>query len=156
MNKNKQLMSYLWVGAGVFFLDRLTKACALAWCREPCVINRFLSFELMRNTGVTWGMLSGNQGIGTYVVTGMVILIAVIFVGLAWYRLRCGRAVWAEALVIGGALSNIVDRFMYAGVIDFIALSYRGWTWPVFNIADAFIVIGIGCLTLQIIREGDA
>lgn len=48
--------------------------------------------------------------------------------------------------IIAGSLSNIVDRFIYGGVIDFIELSYNQWIWPVFNVADVAIVCGIGLI----------
>ena len=149
------LMRYVLLAVGIFFLDRVTKMWALTACHEPCVLNRFVSFELVRNIGVSWGLFSGVEGPFILILNGLVISISLVFAFIAWYRFWLGRTIWAEAMVLGGALSNILDRFVYGGVIDFIVLSYKDWTWPVFNIADVFIVFGIGVLVLQLFREGD-
>ena len=64
-------------------------------------------------------------------------------------RWKIDAIIWPYILVLGGAISNIVDRILYGGVIDFIELSCYGWSWPIFNIADMIIVFSISCLVIQ-------
>ncbi len=75
---------------------------------------------------------------------------------LAFYtylRWRKGFWIGGECFVLAGSLSNIVDRIIYHGVLDFILLSFNTWSWPVFNIADMAIVFGVGIMIIQGYKE---
>jgi len=76
----------------------------------------------------------------------------VITVGLCFYAYHNdarGRSIIGEICIIAGSFYNLIDRVLYGGVIDFIILSYANVSWPVFNIADVMIVIGVGFLIFQ-------
>jgi len=147
---NKKLYRYLALAFSIFIIDRVTKLAALAWCGEFVrTINSFLSFEVVFNRGISWGMFHSS----TDIVFGLVsLIIAAVTVALCWYAyhnyLR-GNAVIGETCIIAGSLCNLIDRVIYNGVIDFIILSYGNLSWPVFNVADAAIVIGVGILVFQ-------
>ena len=146
--KKQNIVWYILTCATVFGLDRLTKYWALQYLPERYTLNDVLSFELAFNRGISWGMF-GSGGQGMFVLISVVIM-CVIGV-LAWYvytRIREGHTVFAELLVLTGAVSNLIDRFVYDGVVDFIALSYGNYTWPLFNVADACIVFGVGIMLL--------
>jgi len=64
----------------------------------------------------------------------------------AYYNYARGASVIAETLIIAGSVSNLIDRAVYGGVVDFVLLSYGTMSWPVFNIADVAIVMGVGLL----------
>jgi signal peptidase II len=68
-------------------------------------------------------------------------------------RASCGLWIWAELLIITGALSNFFDRFWYGGVIDFIHVHCGSWSFPVFNGADISIVCGVALLLWEFIHE---
>jgi signal peptidase II len=51
-------------------------------------------------------------------------------------------------LVVGGAIGNLLDRFLHGAVVDFIDVHYGNWHWPAFNIADSFISVSIVCLVI--------
>jgi signal peptidase II len=55
------------------------------------------------------------------------------------------------ALIIGGAFGNLIDRIRFGAVIDFLDLHVGGWHWPAFNVADMFIVIGVGLYIINMI-----
>ena len=55
-------------------------------------------------------------------------------------------SILAELAVLAGAISNIIDRYLYGGVVDFIHAHLGGWSWPIFNVADMAIVLGIFCI----------
>jgi signal peptidase II len=147
---NKKLCGYFVLAIGVFIIDRITKLAALAWCaNDACVVNQFLSFEVVFNRGVSWGMFHSASDIVFVVVS---VIIAIITTALGWYayhRYAHRAPIVAEVLIVAGSISNLIDRVIYSGVVDFIILSYGTMSWPVFNIADAAIVFGVGLLVFQ-------
>ena len=135
-----------------FAADQASKAFVLANA-ETLVdgIAVFPGFNLLlhRNTGVTFGLL---QGVPWW---ALAILATAIVLFLAVALIRATRLADAVAygMVIGGALGNIVDRIHFGGVTDFLDF-YNGTThWPAFNLADVFVVCGVGLLLIVAGRE---
>ena len=111
------------------------------------VVLPFLSFTYVGNTGVTFGLLTGFGG-GAWVLAA-VSLAVVVALGV-WLR-RAERPLVAAALgaVVGGAIGNVVDRLRLGSVVDFLDFHVAGWSWYVFNVADAAIVCGVVALLLD-------
>jgi signal peptidase II len=153
--RNEQLHGFWYVllVSGVITADRITKKWALEHCLEPYKINDFLSFELIFNRGISWGLFNSENSI-IFSVVSLVILGIIIGLGLYTF-VRWNNTHWVigELLVLSGALSNMIDRVLYGGVIDFILLSARGYYWPYFNVADACIVCGVGLMMIAVIWE---
>lgn len=126
----------------IFIADRITKQIALSYAK-PCVINDYLSFELMFNRGVSWSMFHSDNNLIFWLVTLVVSGIALSLTYYAYTRYYIGHVIVGELLILAGASSNIIDRCMYQGVIDFVVLTFGCWTFPVFNIADVAIIIGV-------------
>ena len=147
---NKKLYPYFVLAIGIFIIDRITKMAALAWCAEHVHrVNSFLSFEVLFNRGISWGMFYSTSDI---VFLSISVIIASITIALCWYayyNYTRGISIIGEVCIIAGSLSNLIDRAVYNGVIDFIILSYGNLSWPAFNIADAVIVFGVGMLVFQ-------
>jgi len=61
---------------------------------------------------------------------------------------------WALALVVGGAVGNLIDRIYFGVVTDFVLWRYKTHEWPVFNVADVVLVIGVGLMFIDIQKEG--
>lgn len=125
-----------------FVLDRITKLTALAYLQEPITLMPCVTLRLIKNPGISWSMLASTSDIHFAIIpimTCTIIIALSIITYKNWYQ---SKPLWGNFLVISGALSNVVDRFWYGGVIDFIELSYRGYSFPVFNIADCAIIIG--------------
>jgi signal peptidase II len=99
------------------------------------------------NLGVAFSMLSGMDG---WFIVGMRLII-VAFVIWLWHRTGKQRtfAHLGYALIIAGALGNLIDRFLYGHVIDYILFHTETWSFAVFNLADSFITIGAGCVILD-------
>ena len=95
------------------------------------------------NTGAAFSFLSDAGGWQQYL---FVALAAAISALLAWWLVKTPRADWKTALpyalVIGGALGNVIDRLQHGHVVDFIQWYWRDYYWPAFNLADAAIVAG--------------
>jgi len=145
---NKKL--YFFLAAGILIIDRVTKLAALAWCIDlPRIINSFLSFEVVFNRGISWGMFHSQSDALFFIVSLIIALITALLCGYAYHRYVQGDSIVAELCIIMGSCCNLIDRVLYGGVIDFIILSYNNVSWPVFNIADAVIVLGVGLFILR-------
>lgn len=140
----KRSLFYFWVAVLPFVLDRVTKFLMMRVCAQlPYVVCPILTIDCSFNRGVSWGVL---HAAATWQFVAVSVLISCIAAGLCVYvyqRYRDGFAIYGELLVISGALSNLVDRVLYGGVLDFINVSWHGWSWPAFNFADMSIVVGI-------------
>lgn len=131
-------------------LDQLSKQLVLTHIplgTRVVLLPSFLSLTHVRNTGAAFGWLSGK----TVVFYGAVLLIALAVV---YFRRDIvaagGMAVFATALMMSGALGNMIDRLRFQGeVVDFISFSFFP---PVFNVADSALVIGAGLLLLSVLR----
>ena len=106
-------------------------------------------FALYRtwNEGIAFSMLGGLPDTALLALTGLVI----VFVLYLWWRTPPGRRIahLGYALIIGGALGNLVDRAVYGHVVDYILFHTQSWSFAVFNLADAFISIGAGLIVLD-------
>jgi len=142
---------FVWlVGIAIFCIDRITKSFALECCVDKTYYyNSFLSYDLVINRGISWGMFHSTVPMNFLLVSVVIALVTVILCGHAYYLFKIGSSIVGHVFVIAGSLSNLVDRVYFGGVIDFIILSFGGYSWPVFNIADVAIVIGIGIMIMQ-------
>jgi signal peptidase II len=106
-----------------------------------------LGLYLTYNLGVAFSMLSDTDG---WLIVGMRLVI-VVFVLWLWRRAAKDRwlAHLGFALIISGALGNLVDRFLYGHVIDYVLFHTETWSFAVFNLADSFITVGAGAVILD-------
>lgn len=139
----------------VIGLDQWTKALAEDLLRygEPCVITGFFNFTLLYNKGAAFSLLSDAGGWQHWLFSGIAAVVSVVL-ALWLYRLSPAARLepLALALVLGGAVGNLIDRLRLGHVIDFIQLHYRELYWPAFNLADSAITLGAGLLVLLLLR----
>ena len=139
-------LSWLAVSILVIVLDQLTKVWVLTSLPEYTaipVIEGLWNWYRTYNTGAAFSFLSEAGGWQKY----FFVVLALAITGLLGYWLsRTPRRDWKTALpyalVIGGAIGNVIDRLLHGHVVDFIQWHWRGYYWPAFNIADAAIVAG--------------
>lgn len=146
MNKRGVLYSLLVIV--ILFLDRWTKAYAITLA-YPKIINNYLSFEYALNRGISWGFFHSSSDLVFSIIT---VLIAMVTISVGWVgydRFKKGKPILGELLIVTGSFSNIFDRIMYGGVIDFIQFSIGSFSWPLFNIADSCIVIGVLLMMME-------
>ncbi|MFL1463065.1 signal peptidase II [Roseococcus sp. DSY-14] len=94
------------------------------------------------NRGVTFGLFSG-EGAWNHLVLALIALAVAAFL-LRWlWKAETRLVALALGAVIGGAVGNVIDRFRFGAVVDFLHLHAWGWSWYVFNVADAAIVLGV-------------
>jgi signal peptidase II len=86
----------------------------------------------------------------------LVIIGVTLFLGsYAYHRWHDNKIIIGEVIVLAGGISNLIDRALYQGVIDFIALSWGPLSWPVFNVADVCIVFGVFLMGISVYRDHD-
>ena len=139
-------MVVLLLSVSVIVLDQWSKAWVLSSLPEYTavpVIDGFWNWYRTYNTGAAFSFLADAGGWQTVFFTALALAISGL---LGWWLWRTPRGDWRQALpyalVIGGALGNVIDRLIHGHVIDFIQWHWRGHYWPAFNIADAAIVGG--------------
>ena len=141
------------VGATIV-LDQLTKYLALEGisAAEPISIFPLLDLKLTWNQGVSFGIFGGGS-VPPFVLILIAILISMFLIWQLWNskKLILGMGF---GLIIGGALGNVIDRAIYGAVIDFILLSWKSWSWPVFNLADMAISCGVGLIIIDSLWPG--
>lgn len=146
VQKNKAAWWCVALGIGVFGVDRLSKLAVLTFLHPYDVIyTMFLDIYLMWNPGVSWGIFNQlHSGMQTWLLMAGIVSMFTIFFIVTIKNFRRGHMPWLESMILGGGLSNIVDRLWYGAVIDFMDLHIAGIHWPtIFNIADLFIVAGV-------------
>jgi signal peptidase II len=154
---------WLVVSVVVIMLDQITKVWVLSSLPEYTavpVIEGVWNWYRTYNTGAAFSFLSDAGGWQKYFFVTLAIVISGL---LAWWLSRTPRNDWRVALpyalVIGGAIGNVIDRIVHGHVVDFIQWHWRDFYWPAFNIADMAIVggaIGIAVLGLLGGQKGAA
>ena len=138
-----------WLIGGLTLLaDRLTKSFVIACChpgQSLPLIPSLLHLTYVQNTGAAFGLFKGRQL--------LFIIISVVVIGWISRELLTrpptdARLTWAFGLILGGAVGNLIDRLRVGYVVDFIDLR----VWPVFNVGDSAITIGIALLIWQALR----
>lgn len=138
------------LGGMVLLFDQLTKFLVflLGKQEEIITINPFLNIVLVFNKGISFGLFQMESYLGR-----VILLVTIVFITLWLFftllRSRIGLESIALGLILGGAVGNILDRFIYGFVIDFVDLHWFSYHWPAFNIADSAIVCGAILLFLS-------
>ena len=149
-------LRYLLVSLAVIVLDQWTK-----WLVEvhlphhttQPVIHGFLNLTHVRNTGVAFGLFASDSGGAGWLLTGLG-LGALVAVGLYfWFTPSRDRILLAAlALVVGGAVGNLMDRVTSGAVTDFLDVYFGTHHWPSFNVADSAISVGIVLMAIDSFR----
>jgi signal peptidase II len=151
-----RLLRLLLVSGAVVALDGWTKQWATATLayREPVeVLGPFLRFTYTRNSGVAFGL---GAGLPFPYYLFSIAAVAVILYLFFKQRVRGFGRHMALALIMGGAIGNLVDRLRSGEVVDFIEIGYGRWHWPVFNVADSAVTVGVVLFALTWPRHGSA
>ncbi|CAN7564559.1 signal peptidase II [Pararhizobium sp. LjRoot235] len=130
-------------------LDQAIKAAVEMWLpfQQAVPVVPMLALYRTYNYGVAFSMLSGMEG--WFIVTMRLFVVA--FVLWLWRRTPKDRffAHLGYAMIIAGALGNLVDRLIFGYVIDYVLFHTATWSFAVFNLADSFITIGAGAIILD-------
>jgi len=144
----KKIIIYLAIILFIFALDRFSKLHILSILENfgnvDININSYINLVPVWNSGIGFGLLSFDQSEIYNAITVLILFINIFIIYLVFKSK--GIVVYFFIIILGGSLGNLFDRIYYSAVLDFIDISYNGYHWFIFNIADVFITIGIICL----------
>jgi signal peptidase II len=149
------MLSWLGISLVIVLIDQITKItiAKLFSYGDSMPVTSFFNLVLTYNKGAAFSFLADESGWQRYFFTALGIGAALFIVFLlkrhAGQRLFC----WALALILGGAVGNVIDRVAYGHVIDFLDFHAGGWHWPAFNVADMAIVGGAALFILDELRR---
>ncbi len=134
MNKRK-----LGIASVILILDQVTKLIIDTYNVHCNIIKNLFSLNYYQNTGAAWGVFKGQQ---TFLILITIVLLLLVF-NLMYSYEENHKSDLAFGILIGGILGNFCDRIFYGFVRDFIDITILNYAFPVFNIADMAIVVGV-------------
>jgi signal peptidase II len=139
----------------VVILDQITKQ--IFWHsydigRSADVIEGIFRLTLVRNAGAAFGVFEGGRIF--FIIASVIAIIFLIYIGR---RLPAAESYkrFFLALILGGAVGNLIDRVYAGAVIDFLEIGVAGHWWPVFNVADIAVSVGAVLLLIWLVRAKD-
>ena len=144
----KKTIIYIGIILFIFLADRISKLYILSVLEDTGTvdinINSYINFILVWNSGIGFGLFAFDKSEIYNLITIIIIFINIIII----YLIKKSKdiRVYFFLIILGGSLGNLFDRIYYSSVLDFIDLSYNGYHWFIFNVADIFISLGIFCL----------
>jgi signal peptidase II len=144
--RNFIMLKWLWLSLLALVLDQGSKLAIAGSMKlyESIQIMPFFKLTYVHNTGAAFSFLSEAGGWQRWFFAGLALVISVVIaVWLSRLKKHETLLAVALALVLGGAVGNLIDRLAYGYVIDFLDVYYESWHWPAFNIADSAITLGV-------------
>jgi len=144
----KKAIIYIGIILFIFLADRISKLYIISTLEDLGVvdinINSYINLILVWNSGIGFGLFSFDESKMYNLMTTLIIFVNFLIV----YLIIKSKDISAYffLIILGGSLGNLFDRIYYSAVPDFIDISYKGYHWFVFNVADIFISFGIICL----------
>ena len=146
--RNSSPSRWLLLAGGVIVADFLTKAWVLSAFQphETVAVLPFFNLVLVFNAGAAFSFLAQAGGWQKWFFVVLALAISAWIVVMLWRHANDRLQSVALALVLGGALGNVIDRLRFGAVVDFLDFHVAGWHWPAFNVADSAISIGVALL----------
>ncbi|WPC04413.1 signal peptidase II [Pseudomonas benzenivorans] len=151
-------LAWLWLSLLVFVVDQASKLYVedvLTLYQQVVVIPDYFSWTLAYNTGAAFSFLAGASGWQRWFFAAVALVVSLVLV--IWLKRLKPEETWlaaALALVLGGALGNLVDRVLLGHVVDFILVHWQHrWYFPAFNFADTAITLGAILLALDMFKS---
>ena len=139
----------------VLLLDQLSKLLMVGWLSlgQAHAVTGFFNLVMVHNSGAAFSFLAGAGGWQRWFFTGFDLVASSVMIWLL--RRHAGQRLFslALALLLGGAVGNIIDRLVHGHVIDFLDVHWAGWHFPAFNLADSAITLGAALLILDELRR---
>ncbi len=139
----------------IVIIDQITKWMVLARFRPGerlTVIANWFDLILAFNSGAAFSLLGDAAGWQRYLFSGLAIVVSI---GLVWFLRKPGSFALhlGLAMILGGAVGNLIDRIRIGEVVDFLLVYHGAWSWPAFNAADSAITGGAALLILDSFRQ---
>jgi signal peptidase II len=146
----RESLRWLWLVAFLLLVDQATKWLVVDNFQLYQRSNMLPFFDLVRlhNTGAAFSLFAEASGWQRWFFTGLAGVISIVILWWQWNlpRERHRLLSLGLALVLAGALGNVIDRVMYGYVIDFLLFYIGPYAWPAFNVADSAICVGVSCV----------
>ncbi|MEC0237099.1 signal peptidase II [Paenibacillus kribbensis] len=147
-------MIYFGIALIIFLIDQGVKylvATRMELYEQIPVIGNFFLITSHRNRGAAFGILEGQRWL-------FIVITIVVVIGIVWYlrkTVKAGQKLLpvALSLVLGGAVGNFLDRAISGEVVDFAQFNFGSYTFPIFNVADSAIVVGVALIILDTLLE---
>lgn len=154
LRQEETALFYYMIALAIIIFDQLTKWIVVKEMElgeSIPVIDNFLYITSHRNRGAAWGILQGQMWF-FYVIT------IIVVIGLIVYIRKINKAdKWlgvALGLMLGGAIGNFIDRVFRQEVVDFVNTYIFTYDFPIFNVADSALVVGVGIMFILTLFEG--
>ncbi|MDX1353622.1 MAG: signal peptidase II [Thiomicrorhabdus sp.] len=148
---NSTAIKTVWLAILVIVLDQLTKYIAVSNLTfgEPVAVMPYLNWTLVYNYGAAFSFLADMGGWQRWFFAGLALVVsAILLFWLSKLPSKITAEVWGINLVLGGAIGNVIDRFLAGRVTDFVDFYIGTWHYATFNVADIAITLGAGLLIL--------
>ncbi len=150
---NSRFYTWMTIAALVVVADQVTKWAVVKWIvlYQKIPLNSFINLTHHKNPGAAWSFLADAGGWQRWFFIALASVVSVVLVVWLW-RLRNERQTILSAglaLVLGGAVGNLIDRVVSGEVTDFIQVLFGSWAFPSFNVADAGITVGAALLIID-------
>lgn len=146
-------LRWLVLSGVIVILDQFTKILVVQNLVEFQRINLLPVLDLVRfhNTGAAFSFLADAGGWQHWLFAGIAVLVSA---GIVWYQWvipgrGCKTLAFGLALVLGGAVGNLIDRLVQGYVVDFVLVYYGEWSYPAFNVADSAISVGVTLIIID-------
>lgn len=139
---------WLLLSGVVVVLDQLSKYVVVEKLanQPPVEVTSFFNLLLVYNRGAAFSFLAGAGGWQREFFTGIALIASAWIIWLLYRHAQQTLFSLALAMVLGGAIGNVIDRVMIGAVVDFLDFHAFGWHWPAFNVADSAITCGAALL----------
>ena len=150
---SSRFVTWMAVALIIAVVDQLTKLAIIEWIplydRVP--LNSFINLTHQKNTGAAFSFLADAGGWQRWFFVVLATLVSVVIAIWIWRIRKTGQAILSAglALVLGGAVGNLVDRILLGHVTDFFQVWFGSWAFPSFNVADAGISVGAALLIID-------
>ena len=138
----------IWLTLVVILLDMVSKYIVsrlLIVNESVMIIKNFFNITYVRNTGAAFSIFSGNTFL-VMIVSFIIIIGIILYISKNKPSNKIDKI--SYSLILGGAIGNFIDRIIYGYVRDFIEIDIFGWDYPIFNLADVFVVVGVILLVI--------
>jgi signal peptidase II len=148
---SSSLWPWLGIALVIILLDQFTKTLILGYYQlgQGTPVTSFFNIVRVHNTGAAFSFLAGASGWQRWFFIGLGVAAAVFIVFMLKRHGGQRLFAWALALILGGALGNVIDRALHGYVVDFLDFHLGGRHFPAFNIADCAISVGAALLILD-------
>lgn len=149
----RRYVAWMLVAALIVAVDQLTKWAIVKWIplygKVP--LNSFINLTHQQNTGAAFSFLANASGWQRWFFVSLGVVVSIVIAIWLWRIRREGLLILTSglALVLGGAIGNLVDRIRLGYVTDFIQVWFGSWAFPSFNVADAAISVGAALLIID-------